>query len=104
MGNLGTDRTGDPLRFHECHELGEENFLGTHLESKGFAQAQVGHQLGLDDVGVDSAPPPQGSATAAKTSSSNLARIPVVHIADLVSDHRVLPVEWDLDHLHSGYL
>ena len=61
------------LGFHERDELGQENLLGTHVESEGFAQAQVGHQLGLDEIGVHSAPPPHGRATAANALSSNLA-------------------------------
>jgi hypothetical protein len=42
---LGTDRASEPLGFHERHELGQEYLLGAHLESEGFAQAQIRHQL-----------------------------------------------------------
>ena len=33
--------------FTNATNSGRRNFLGTHLESEGFAQAQVGYQLGI---------------------------------------------------------
>ena|SRR5713101_513852 len=71
--HLGTDRTGTPLGFHKGDALGKEHFLSTHLESTGFAPAHIGHQVGLNAVGVQSVPPPHGRATAAKAFSANLA-------------------------------
>ena len=44
---LGTDGAGTLLRFHIGDELGQGDFLGTHLEAERFAQAQIGHQLGV---------------------------------------------------------
>jgi hypothetical protein len=44
---VGTDRTGGRLGFDKCDELRKEHFLDAHLEAEGFAQTQVGHQLGI---------------------------------------------------------
>jgi hypothetical protein len=71
--HLSSDGTTGLLSLDKGDELGKEHLFGMHVESEGFAQTQVRQKLGLDKVGIYSAPPPHGSATAANASRSNLA-------------------------------
>jgi hypothetical protein len=42
---VGPDRAGVVLGFDKRDELWKEHFLTAHLETQGFAQTHVGHQL-----------------------------------------------------------